>query len=84
LLQVLSSAARFAPFSDDPATLLEGQFSYCATFPCLLNDYLINNLVAQFVGKSPGWCKGTPRTPAPRFVVIKKPKPVPKTHRKRA
>jgi hypothetical protein len=35
-------------------------------------------------GKSPGWCKGTPRTPAPRFVVIKKPKPVPKTHRKRA
>jgi hypothetical protein len=35
-------------------------------------------------GKSPGWCKGTPRTPAPRFAVMKKPKPVPKTHRKRA
>jgi len=35
-------------------------------------------------GKSPGWCKGTPRTRAPRFAVIKKPKPVPKTHRKRA
>ncbi len=25
-------------------------------------------------GKSPGWRKGTPRTPAPRFAVIKKPK----------
>jgi hypothetical protein len=35
-------------------------------------------------GKSPGWRKGTPRTSAPRFVVIKKPKPVPKTQRKRA
>jgi DDE superfamily endonuclease len=35
-------------------------------------------------GKSPGWCRGTPRTPAPRFAVMKKPKPVPKTQRKRA
>jgi hypothetical protein len=34
-------------------------------------------------GKSPGWRKGRHRMPAPRFVVIKKPKPVPKTHRKR-
>jgi hypothetical protein len=38
----------------------------------------------KLLGKSPGWCKGTHRTPAPRFAVIKKPKPVPKTHRKRA
>ena len=35
-------------------------------------------------GKSPGWPKGRVRTPAVRFAVIKKPKPVPKTHRKRA
>jgi hypothetical protein len=35
-------------------------------------------------GKSPGWRKGRKRTPAPRFAVVRKPKPVPKTHRKRA
>jgi hypothetical protein len=35
-------------------------------------------------GKSPGWRKGTPRTRPARFAVLKKPKPVPKTHRKRA
>jgi DDE superfamily endonuclease len=35
-------------------------------------------------GKSPGWRKGRQRTPAPRFPVLKKPKPVPKTSRKRA
>ena len=31
-------------------------------------------------GKSPGWPKGRVRTPAPRFAVVLKPKPVPKTH----
>src|SRR6266480_3284119 len=35
-------------------------------------------------GKSPGWPKGRVRTPAPRFLVVRKPKAVPKTHRKRA
>ncbi len=35
-------------------------------------------------GKSPGWPKGRQRTPAPRFAVVKKPKPVPKMSRKRA
>lgn len=35
-------------------------------------------------GKSPGWRKGRQRTPAPRFVVVRKPKKVPKTPRKRA
>jgi hypothetical protein len=35
-------------------------------------------------GKSPGWRKGRVRTPAARFPVVKKPKPVPKTRRKRA
>ncbi len=35
-------------------------------------------------GKSPGWRKGRQRTPAPRFPVVRKPKPVPKTSRKRA
>ena len=35
-------------------------------------------------GKSPGWPKGRLRTPAPRFGVVKKPKPVPKTRRKGA
>lgn len=35
-------------------------------------------------GKSPGWRKGRQRAPAPRFAVVKKPKPVPKPSRKRA
>jgi hypothetical protein len=35
-------------------------------------------------GKAPGWPKGRVRIPAPRFAVVRKPKPVPKTHRKRA
>jgi Transposase DDE domain len=35
-------------------------------------------------GKSPGWPKGRVRTLAPRFLVVRKPKPVPKTQRKRA
>jgi len=35
-------------------------------------------------GNSPGWRKGTPRARKSRFEVIKKPKPVPKTRRKRA
>ena len=39
---------------------------------------------AKVRGKSPGWSKGRVRTPAPRFPVVKKPKPVPKKRRKRA
>ena len=35
-------------------------------------------------GKAPGWRKGRVRTRAPRFPVVRKPKPVPKTSRKRA
>jgi hypothetical protein len=35
-------------------------------------------------GKSPGWSKGRVRSPAPRFLVVKKPTPVPKKRRKRA
>jgi hypothetical protein len=35
-------------------------------------------------GKSPGWPTGRVRTPAPRFAVVLKPKPVPKMRRKRA
>lgn len=35
-------------------------------------------------GKSPGWQKGRPRTAAPRFAVVRKLKPVPKTQRKPA
>jgi hypothetical protein len=35
-------------------------------------------------GKSPGWPTGRQRTPAPRFAVVRKPKPAPKTRRKRA
>ncbi len=35
-------------------------------------------------GKSPGWPKGRVRTLAPRFPVVRKPKPAPKTQRKRA
>ena len=40
--------------------------------------------VPKVRGKSPGWSKGRARTPAPRFPVVKKPKPVPKKPRKRA
>ena len=35
-------------------------------------------------GKAPGWPKGKQRMPAPRFPIVRKPKPVPKTHRKQA
>lgn len=35
-------------------------------------------------GKSPGWRTGRQRAPAVRFAVVKKPKPEPKTARKRA
>jgi hypothetical protein len=35
-------------------------------------------------GKSPGWPTGRVRTPAPRFAVVLKPKPVPKMHRTRS
>jgi hypothetical protein len=35
-------------------------------------------------GKAPGWPTGRIRTPAPRFAVVRKPKPVPKTRRKQA
>ncbi len=40
--------------------------------------------VPKVRGKSPGWSKGRVRTPASRFPVVKKPKPVPKKRRKRA
>ncbi len=52
LPQILSSAARFAPLSERPASLLESQSSPCLPFHGFLNDYLINKLVAQFVGKA--------------------------------
>ena len=35
-------------------------------------------------GKSPGWPKGKPRSKPARFEVIKKTRPMPRTHRKRA
>ncbi len=52
--------------------------------PSLLQQLGTPALSPKVRGKSPGWPKGRQRTPAPRFAVIKKPKPVPKTSRKRA
>src|SRR5260221_1183088 len=52
--------------------------------PSLLSQLGTPALRPKLRGKSPGWPKGKVRTPAPRFVVGRKPKPVPKTHRKRA
>jgi len=52
--------------------------------PAILQQLGTPTRVPKPRGKSPGWRKGTPRTPAVRFAVIKKPKPVPKTRRKRA
>ncbi len=50
----------------------------------LLSQFGTPALRPKLRGKSPGWPKGRQRTPAPRFPVVRKPKPVPKTHRKRA
>ena len=52
--------------------------------PALLQQLGTPAHVPKPRGKSPGWRTGTPRTRPARFEVIKKPKPVPKTHRKRA
>jgi Transposase DDE domain len=52
--------------------------------PGLLSRFGTPARVPKARGKSPGWPKGTPRTRPARFEVIKKPKPVPKTPRKRA
>jgi hypothetical protein len=52
--------------------------------PSLLQQLGTPALPPKLRGKSPGWRKGRQRTPAPRFVVVRKPKPVPKTSRKRA
>ena len=52
--------------------------------PSLLSQLGTPALRPKPRGKSPGWPKGKVRTPAPRFAVVRKPKPVPKTHRKRA
>lgn len=52
--------------------------------PALLPQFGTPARVPKARGKSPGWPKGTPRTRPARFEVIKKPKPVPKTPRKRA
>jgi hypothetical protein len=52
--------------------------------PSLLHQLGTPALRPKPRGKSPGWPKGRQRTPAPRFAVVRKPKPVPKTHRKQA
>ncbi len=52
--------------------------------PSILQQLGTPALPPKARGKSPGWRKGRQRTPAPRFQVVKKPKPVPKTSRKRA
>ena len=52
--------------------------------PALLQQLGTPARVPKPRGKSPGWRKGMPRRRPARFEVIKKPKPVPKTHRKRA
>ena len=49
--------------------------------PAILQQLGTPTGVPKTRGKSPGWHKGTPRAPTVRFAVIKKPKPVPKTHR---
>jgi len=52
--------------------------------PSILHQLGTPALLPKPRGKSPGWRKGRVRTLAPRFPVVRKPKPVPKTHRKRA
>ncbi len=52
--------------------------------PCILQQVGTPARSPKPRGKSPGWQKGRHRTPAPRFAVVRKPKPVPKSHRKRA
>jgi Transposase DDE domain len=52
--------------------------------PSILHQFGTPALPPKPRGKAPGWCKGRGRTPAPCFPVVRKPKPEPKTHRKRA
>jgi len=52
--------------------------------PAILQQLGTPACVPKPRGKAPGWRKGTPRSKPARFEVIKKPKPVPKTQRKRA
>jgi hypothetical protein len=52
--------------------------------PAILQQLGTPARMPQPRGKSPGWPKGTSRRRPARFEVLKKPKPVPKTHRKRA
>ena len=52
--------------------------------PSILQQLGTPALPPKLRGKSPGWPKGRQRTPAPRFAVVRKAKPVPKMPRKRA
>jgi len=52
--------------------------------PSILYQLGTPALPPKLRGKSPRWRKGRVRTLAPRFPVVRKPKPVPKTRRKQA
>jgi hypothetical protein len=74
--------ASYRPWERRPHVLTPRQVR--RVMPALLQQLGTPARVPKPRGKSPGWHKGTPRTRPARFEVLKKPKPVPKTHRKRA
>ena len=74
--------AQFRPWESRRQVVTPRQVRRC--MPAILAQLGTPTKAPKVRGKSPGWRKGMPRTRLARFAVIKNPKPVPKTRRKRA
>lgn len=74
--------AQFRPWENRREVITPRQVRRC--LPMILAQLGTPAHAPKVRGKAPGWPKGTPRRRSERFAVIKKPKPVPKTHRKPA
>lgn len=74
--------AQFRPWENRREVVTPRQVRRC--MPTILMQLGTPTNAPKVRGKAPGWPKGTPRTRPARLAVIKKPKPVPKTHRTRA
>ena len=74
--------AQFRPWENRREVVTPRQVRRC--MPTILAQLGTPAHAPKVRGKAPGWRKGTPRRRTERFAVIKKPKPVPKTRRKRA
>ncbi len=74
--------AQFRPWENRREVVTPRQVRRC--MPALLMQLGTPTHQPKVRGKAPGWPKGVPRTRSARFAVIKKPKPAPKSRRKRA